>query len=263
MNDCVARGRLELEAIGSDRFVEGNFGDGHVQAIFVARTIEAKGAGIFGEGGAGSVKRLPVSEANIGEKSALWPVGLQADKVKIGAIEPDFAEYFGLVAAAKHGENVVARGLIVKFLGEGDLFFANFGPKESIDEMLRTKIFNGLGALAVQGNGSNEKFIFRRDGDFEILAVAGHIEHGFAHDRNLANHADIVRTGSEEEGFDFVILADDAAVGGAGGGLELDGGVEGLQIARERIVAVEKLLGSGFRRGGASGGGNVGGFGDG
>src|SRR5208282_3670556 len=60
----------------------------------------------------------------------------------------------------------------------------------------------------------------------------------------------------------FVIFADDTAVGGAGGRFELDRGVEGLQIARERVVAVEELFGSSFEGDGARGGGNGSDFGD-
>ena len=168
--------------------------------------------------------------------------------MQIGAIEPDFAEDFGLISAAKNGQNVVAAGLIIEFFEQRHFFLANFRPKQRIDEMLRAKIFDGLGARTIERNGPDEEFILRRNGDFEIAAVAGHVEHGFADNGNLANHADIVRARGEQEGFYFVIFADDPGVGGTGGGLQFDGGVQGLQIASEGIVAIEQLLLRGFQR---------------
>ena len=87
----------------------------------------------------------------------------------------------------------------------------NLRPKQRVDEMLRAQIFNGLGARMIQSHGAGKKFVFRRNGDFEIAAVAGHIENGFADNRNLANHADVVWARGENERFYLVILADDTA----------------------------------------------------
>src|SRR6516162_7862692 len=129
--------------------------------------------------------------------------------------------------------------------------------------MLRAKIFDGLGAGTFEGDGPDKKFVFRRDGDFKGLAVTGHVEDGFADDGYLANHADVVGTSRQDESPDFVVLADDATVGGPGGGLEFGGRVEGLQVAGEGVVAVEKLLLGGFESNGARGGRHGRGFGDG
>ena len=69
----------------------------------------------------------------------------------------------------------------------------------------------GLPLGSIQGNGPDEEFVLRGNGDFEIAAVAGHIEHGVPHNGNLPNHADIVRARGQKEGFYFVIFVDDSA----------------------------------------------------
>src|SRR6516162_11386681 len=128
--------------------------------------------------------------------------------------------------------------------------------------MLRTEVFDGLGAGTLDSDRTFQELVFRRNGDFEILAVAGHVEYGFSDYRDLSDHADVVGAGGQHKSFDFMILADDATVGGASGGFEFRDPVEGFEVAGESVVAVAELLLGGFERHRARGGWNRGGLGD-
>ena len=182
--------------------------------------------------------------------------------MQVRAIKPDFAQNFRLVSAAKNGQHVVTRGLVIGFFEQRHFFLANFRPQQRFDEMLRAKIFDGLVTCMIQGNGSHEEFILRRNGDFEIAAVAGHVEHGGPHNGNLTNHTDIVRARGQQEGFYFVILVDDPGIGRPGRGLQLDGGVQGLQIVSEGIVMIEHLLARRFQSNRARRSGHLSSLGD-
>ena len=97
--------------------------------------------------------------------------------------------------------------------------------------MLRAKIFNGFASGAFESHRANEEFILGGDGDAKFLTVAGHIEHGGADHRGLADHANVGGALGEEEGFYFVIFLNDAAVFGPSGRLQLDSSVEAVDGA--------------------------------
>src|ERR1700732_223276 len=123
--------------------------------------------------------------------------------------------------------------------------------------MLRTKIFDGFAASALESYGADEEFIFGGDGNAKFLAVAGHIENGGANYGGLADYANAGGALGEEEGFYFVIFLDDAAVFRTCDGLQLDGGVEAIDWACVGVELSEQFCASGVFDEGLLGGRSV------
>ena len=94
--------------------------------------------------------RLPIRDMNVGEQDALRTEGLQPGNQQVRAIEPDLAKDFGAVATAQHGQDVVASDFVIEFLEKHALFFANLGPQQSFEQVLRPEILDRFVAVALR-----------------------------------------------------------------------------------------------------------------
>src|ERR1051326_3336941 len=78
---------------------------------------------------------------------------------------------------------------------------ADFRPQERVQQMLRTQIFKRFFAISRRCNVPDQKFIFCREPDAELLAVASHIKNSFANHRSLADHANACRARRKQKRF--------------------------------------------------------------
>src|SRR3974377_277856 len=109
MDDLCASGRIEVKAIGGGGFVKRDLGENHLEAVLVARAVDADATWVFCKRRGRSIDRLPVGVAHIGKKSTFRAIGLETNDAEIGTIKPDLPENLGLVATPKNGEHIVAR----------------------------------------------------------------------------------------------------------------------------------------------------------
>src|SRR6516165_7153409 len=108
MDDLCASGRIEVKAISGDGFVNRDLGENHLEAVLVARAVDADATGVFCKRRRRNIERLPVGIAHIGKQSAFRAIGLETNEAEIGTIKPDLPENLGLVAAPKNGEHIIA-----------------------------------------------------------------------------------------------------------------------------------------------------------
>src|SRR5260370_16506281 len=126
-------------------------------------------------------------EVNVGAQNTFGAEGLQPGNLQIGAINQDLAEELRAIPPAQYCQDIVARGLVVELLEKHTFFFADLGPEQRLDQVLRTEILDRLFADALYGYRADEKFVFRRDRDAKDVAVAAHLKNPVADHSPLAH----------------------------------------------------------------------------
>src|SRR4029077_12407151 len=150
------------------------------------------------------------------------------------------------ISAAQDGQEIVSRGFIIELLKKHNFFFADLGPQQSVEQMLRAQVLNRLVAGTLQGNRTDKKFVFRGNVHAKAFIVAGHVKDRLTNDWRLANHADLRGTLGKKKSLYLVVLLDDAAVFRAGRGLEFDSGIDALHRAGKFVVFFEQFFAIGI-----------------
>src|ERR1700746_2490381 len=95
-----------------------------------------------------AIHRLPIGKGCVRKEYALGAEGLDACDLEIRTVKPDFAQDFQLVAATQNGQDVVASLFVVELRHGYGFFFANWGPKQRVQQMLWPEILYGFGTVS-------------------------------------------------------------------------------------------------------------------
>ena len=96
---------------------------------------------------------------NIRHEESSRPESFNAGNMEVRTIEPDFPQDLQLISAAQDGQDVVTSVFVVEFPQSGRFFFPDFRPEQSIQQVLGAEILDGLAAIFLHGDRTDEEFV--------------------------------------------------------------------------------------------------------
>src|SRR5438445_403418 len=111
--------------------------------------------------------------------------------------------------------------------------------EKSIIDMLGAQVLQRLARRADKFVMAEDKTVLRRDPEFELVAVADHVESLVTNDRHQPDHAQHGWLSRQNIAANFLIVGDLAFLLSSYRGIDVYGGLHGLDLSRLRVDEID------------------------
>src|SRR5690348_11485975 len=253
-----ARGLLQDKLIVGERLVDLQLHHGQDNGVFLLRAPDLDDRGEFK-----TVVIPKVAVTGISGHVAVVVVHDLAIGFQVGTVENDFALQVPAFAVLGDDVEFVVRLLhpfvsfgvlnfLVAIFQDSNIFGADLAEQERVVDLLWADVLQGLVGGKHNVIAANNELIFDRDPQFESFAIADHVEGTVADDGHEADHAQHVGFAHQHIAANLLVFGDLALDLAADGGVNVHGGIEGVNHIRARIDTVRQFVtGGGEQLGGA------------